>query len=116
MYESDWVGHIPPTYILLRTQPKVFEIYSPSIYSSTVGLWNIKNDTLFLFPKCEYFSRNSELKFSEITPKDTSVTTIPQQYLMKNDCLIDITDYRIILPELFSSQNNKTVYKRTNNQ
>ena len=40
------------------------------------------------------------------------MATIPQQYLIKNDCLIDITDYRVVLQELFSNQNSKTVYKR----
>lgn len=115
-YKSDWVGNVYPEYILLRTQPKVFEKYSPGIYASIVGQWNINNDTLFLFPKYEYFSRNTELKFSEITPKDSSVATIPQQYLIKNDCLIDITDYSVVLQELFNNQNNKTVYQRITNQ
>jgi hypothetical protein len=116
VYKSDWVGNVYPEYILLKTQPKVFEKYAPGIYESIFGEWNINNDTLFLFPKYEYFSRNSELKFSGITPKDSSVATIPQQYLIKNDCLIDITDYRVVLQELFSNQNNKTVYKRITNQ
>jgi len=112
IYRSDWVGNVYPEYILLKTQPKVFEKYSPGIYTSTVGQWNINNDTLFLFPKYEFFSRNSDLKFSVITPTDSSLATIPQQYLIKNDCLIDITDYSVVLQELFSSQNSKTVYKR----
>ena len=113
VYKSDWVGNVYPIYIMLKTQPKVFEIYAPGIYESVVGQWKINSDTLFLFPKYEYFSRNSELKFSEIAPKDSSVATIPQQYLIKNDCLIDITDYSVVLRELFS---NKTVYKRITNQ
>jgi hypothetical protein len=107
VYKSDWLGN----YMLLKTQPNFFEIYSPSIYGCTVGQWNISNDTLFLFPKYEYFDRNSELKFIEITPENLSVSSIPQQYLIKSDYLTDITDYRIILPELFNNQ-NKVVYKR----
>ena len=116
VYKSDWVGNILPEYIILRTQPEVFEIYAPNVYASTVGQWSIKNDTLFLFPQYEYFSRNSKLNFSEITAQDTSVAAIPQQYLIKNNCLIDITDYSIVLPELFSNQDYKAVYKRVNNQ
>lgn len=112
VYKSDWVGNVYPEYISLKTQPKVFEKYSPGIYTSIVGQWNINNDTLFLFPEYEFLSRNSELKFSVITPIDSSVTTIPQQYLIKNNCLIDITDYSAILQELFSNQSSKTVYKR----
>lgn len=116
VFKGDWAGNVYPTYIILKTQPKVYEIYAPGIYESIVGEWNINNDTLFLFPKYEYFSRNSVLKFSGIAPKDSSVATIPQQYLIKNDCLIDITDYSVVLQELFSNQNNKTVYKRITNQ
>jgi len=48
--------------------------------------------------------------------QDTTVTTIKKQYQIKNDCLIDITDYSIILPKLFSSERKKTVYQRVNNQ
>jgi hypothetical protein len=117
VYKSDGFGNIYPEYILLRTQPKVFERYFPTPGGSgTVGEWNIKNDTLFLLPKREYFSRDLTLIFSEITPQDTSVATIPQQYLIRNDCLIDITDYSIILPELLNSQSNKAVYWRVNSK
>lgn len=116
VYKSDWVGNIHPAYILLRTQPNIFEIYSPSIYESIFGQWNIKNDTLFLFPKFEYLNRDSKLKLSEVTRQDTSIVTIPQQYLIKNDCLIDITDYNIILPEPFKNQSHKGVYRRVKHQ
>jgi hypothetical protein len=117
-YKSDWIGNIYPEYILLRTQPKVFEIYTPGSYESVFGEWNICNDTLCLFPRHEYYSRNSELKISEITPSDTSVTTITHRYLIKKDCLIDITDYDIVLhynsglQELFSNPDYKAVYKK----
>ncbi len=116
VYKSDWSGHVYPDYIILKTQPQVFERYLPGIYEIIVGQWSVKNDTLFLFPKYDSFIRNSELnselEFSVITPKDSTLLTIPQQYLIKNDCLIDITDYSIILPELLDIQNCKTVYKR----
>lgn len=115
-YKSDWVGNVYPEYILLRTQPKVFEIYTPGVYESIFGEWKINNDTLLLFPRHEYLSKNSKLKISEITPQDSSVATIVRQYLIKNDCLIDMTDYNVILQGLFSNQNNKTVYKRITNQ
>jgi hypothetical protein len=115
-YKSDWIGNIYPEYILLRIQPKVFEIYTPEVYESVFGEWKIDNDTLCLFPQHEYFSRNSELKISEITPSDSSVATIARRYLIKNNCLIDITDYNIVLQGLFSNQDNKTVYKKITNQ
>lgn len=115
IYKSDWVGNIHPGYILLRTQPKIFELYSPSTYESVFGQWNINNDTLFLFPNYEYYNRDFKLKLTEITQQDTTVSTIPQQYLINNDCLIDITDYSIILSEQFNNQSYKPVYKRVKN-
>lgn len=114
IYKSDWVGNIFPEYIFLRTQPKIFEKYSPGIYESMFGQWNTRNDTLFLYPIYECSSRDLELNLSKVTQEDSNVATIPQQYLIKNDCLIDITNYSTILPELFNNQNCKTVYKRVN--
>lgn len=115
-YKSDWVGNIYPEYILLRTQPKVFEIYTPGIHGSIYGEWQINNDTLLFFPRHEYLSRNSELKIFELTAQDSSVATIVRQYLIRNDSLIDMTDYNIILQGLFSNQNNKVVYQRITNE
>lgn len=115
-YKCDWVGNVYPEYILLRTQPKVFEIYAPGIYESIFGEWKINHDTLLLFPRHEYLSRISELKISEITPQDSSVATIVRKYLINNYCLIDITDYNFILQGSFSNQDNKTVFKRITNQ
>jgi hypothetical protein len=117
VYKENGDGHnIYPSYILLKIQPKIFEIYAPGIYASIVGEWNIANDTLYVFPTFEYYASENKMHMHKITPADSSVTTIPQQYLIKNDCLIDITDYGIILPELFNNQNYKAVYKRVNNQ
>ncbi|HPK29790.1 MAG TPA: hypothetical protein PK979_01960 [Bacteroidales bacterium] len=112
VYKSDLVGNIAPSYILLRTQPPTFEIYSPAIYGSLFGQWDMSNDTLFLFPEYEYFYRDSESRMSEISPQDTSMLTIPQQYLIKDDSLIDITNYSAILPEPFTNQSHQMVYKR----
>ena len=42
------------TYIILREQPKVFEIqYSSQIGSVPFGGWNMMNDTLYLYPRYE---------------------------------------------------------------
>lgn len=111
VYKSERIGNIYPGYIFLRTQPQVFEIYAPGIYSSTFGGWNINNDTLFVFPRYEYYSKDANLNLIMVSPADSSVTTIPQKYLIKQDNLIDITDYSTVLPKLFS-QNNKIIYKR----
>lgn len=112
VYKSDRVGNILPSYVFLKTQPQTFEIYSPTIYGSFFGQWEISNDTLFLFPEYECFYRDSESRISKITPQDTSMPTIPQRYLIKDDSLIDITDYSAILPEPFNNQSHQMVYKR----
>ncbi len=112
VYKSDRIGNILPSYIFLRTQPQTFEIDSPAIYGSIFGQWEISNDTLFLFPEYEYFYRDSESRMSKISPQDTSMLTIPQQYLIKDDCLIDVTNYSAILPEPFNNQSHQMVYKR----
>lgn len=112
VYKSDRIGNILPSYIFLKTQPQTFEIYSPTIYGSFFGQWEISNDTLFLFPEYECFYRDSESRISKITPQDTSMPTIPQRYLIKDDSLIDITDYSAILPEPFNNQSHQMVYKR----
>ena len=112
VYKSDRIGNILPSYIFLKTQPQTFEIYSPAIYGSFFGQWDIRNDTLFLFPEYEYFYRDSESRISKIPPQDTCMLTIPQQYLIKDDSLIDITNYSAILPEPFNNQSHQMVYKR----
>jgi len=115
IYRSD-LSAVDPQYISLKTKPNVFEKYSPGVYLCTVGEWNINNDTLFLFPLYEYGSNKSGLIFSKITSQDSSVTTIPQKYIIKKDCLIDITDYNVFLKQVLFIQNHKTIYKRINSQ
>lgn len=112
VYKSDWIGNVYPEYISLKSRPNIFETYSPGIHTSFFGQWTLKNDTLLLIPKYEYYSRNSELIFSIITAKDSNVATIPHKYLVKKGYLIDITDYGIILPGYLNNQNSKTIYRR----
>ena len=105
-------GNMYPNYILLKTRPNIFEMYSPAIYYSTIGVWEISNDTMFLFPKYEYWDRNSKLICSEIAPADSTITTIPQQYLIKGNYLIDITNYEPLIPYLFNDSKKPTTYYR----
>lgn len=112
VYQSYYVGNTLPSYIILKEQPKYFEIYSPSVYGSVFGQWRINHDTLFLLPKYETFIEKAEQIISEVTQQNMNVMTIPQKYLIKNDCLIDVTDYRSVLPDLCNDECNKEVYKR----
>lgn len=111
VYASDRVGNIPSSYIILRKQPQVFELHSPVISESIFGQWKTCNDTLYLTPRHEFYTVNSDYQLSELTQRDTSVATIPMVYLIKTDCLTEITDYNMVLPEPFNNKNT-TVFNR----
>jgi hypothetical protein len=105
-------GMIYPEYIILRTHPSVYEMYSPGVYESVWGEWKIRNDTLLLHPKAGFTNRDMKISFLKVTSKDSTMMTIPQQYLVRKNCIIDVTDYSSILPEPFKSQDSKTTYYR----
>ena len=107
--------NIRPLFLLLRVQPQLYELYSPQ--DGTIGEWRINDDTLFLFPKCEWQYHNNGIFFTEVESKEISISTIPQKFLIMKDSLTDITDYGIVyreLPGLFydSSCHEKDVFKR----
>ena len=106
VYKRDWSGEVLPVYIILRNYSQMFEEYAPAIQESVFGQWNVDKDTLFLSP--EYVLSD---KVHVITDQDIpTVTTIPHKYLMKNDCLIDLTDYSRIIPGF--QDTNPDVFKR----
>ena len=110
IYKCERVGEIDPSYIILKQQPNIFEIYAPGIYCSVLGEWEILNDTLSLIPKYEYYASDNKMHMKEVTSKDSSIITIPQKYLVSKDKLIDITDYTWILKEFQLNINN--IFKR----
>ena len=89
------------TYIILREQPKVFEIqYSSQIGSVTFGGWNMMNDTLYLYPRYESGLDDPALKkLREIRLSNLTLFNIPQKYVIVGDKLIDRTDYSILFTE-----------------
>jgi hypothetical protein len=104
--------NILPIYIILRSQPKVYEEYAPGVYASILGEWKLQNDTLFLYPKVGFMHREDyTLSFSKVT-NDSTVMTIPKQFLFKKDRIIDVTDYNPIMMEPFKNQDTKDVYYR----
>lgn len=115
VYTSGWSGEILPSYISLKTMPNIYDEYCPSIQESFVGQWHYSNDTLFLIPKYAIIDRDS-LKTYILSQQDTSFATIPRTFLIKKDCIIDITDFNIILPEPWKidKKNDGIVYKRVN--
>lgn len=100
---------VSPAYIFLRTQPKTFEHYYPDAKSSVFGDWKESNDTLYLFPKYECDESKSQI-IEKGDSNMLTVNTIEQKYLKKEDCIVDVTDYSIIFPEL--SYYGHTTYKK----
>jgi hypothetical protein len=111
VYKIEGAGNIYPSYIILKQQPEIFEIYAPGVYSSIIGEWKTIKDTLFIIPRYQYAARNNKMHMNEITSEDSSIITIPQKYILTKNNLIDITDYNIILPRIFQNQ-KKDIYKR----
>lgn len=115
IYSTNWIGHNPPQYLILRTtlldtHLNTYEVYDPLLPESIFGEWHVSNDTLYLFPEFECYLQDSTIRIQ--TQPDTSVATIPQKYLIEKDCLIDLTDYSGILPNHFDTLNNRIIFKR----
>lgn len=107
--------NILPLSLLLREQPQLYELFS--LYDGVIGEWRKNNDTIFLFPKYEWYYRDHVISYKEVSSKDISYSTLPQKYIIKKDCFVDITDYSIVygeLPEVFTNMNylSGDVFKR----
>lgn len=104
------VGNILPEYIILKSHPKTFEIYSPGAYLSVYGKWKTSEDTLFLFPLYKLVGYS----IKDISACDSTELTIMHKYLIKQNQLIDITDYSPIAnsSEVLNYNNYHPVYMR----
>ena len=88
------------SYLILREQPKVFEMqYSSQIGFVTFGGWNMMNDTLYLYPRYESGDHSALKKLREIRLSNLALFNIPQKYVIVGDKLIDRTDYSILFTE-----------------
>jgi len=59
-----------------------------------IGGWNIKNDTLTLHPHSIYTYSNSKITdIISVKDSDIYLDTMVCRYLIRNDELIDVTDY-----------------------
>ena len=73
----------------------VYELNAgPGVGETIIGEWNIKNDTLTLHPHSIYTYSNSKIT-DIISAKDPDIyfDTMVCRYLIRNDELIDVTDY-----------------------
>ncbi len=101
IYSNEAKGRIPPTYLIIRSSPDIFEMYMPSISESVFGIWNYTNDTLFLFPQYDCNVRESRVIVKPLIHKEyETIVSIPQKYVLKQDSLIDKTDYSVIFTDL----------------
>ena len=97
VYKRPAVANTRPVYIILKTRPQLFESNDVLNRESIIGEWKRNKDTLFLIPQYRCYLRNKKMRMVEITEEDDkNISNIPQQYLMRNDSLIEITDYSIV--------------------
>ncbi len=106
-------------YLILKgssdTKRKTYEEYQQndsgnSVGYSVFGEWKISNDTLYLTPKYETVDYGEKAgNIQSIYDKGyLDVGTIPQQFLIKEDSIIDITDYDYLFQ---TGQSNITFYE-----
>lgn len=86
IYERKRVGEMPPSYIVLKGGAlNQCDFFGYSY--GTVGTYVLGKDTLYVSPKYKYYS-------DSIYYVDTLNVRL-QKYLIKQDRLIDMTDYSI---------------------
>jgi len=85
IYGIEGVGEMYPSYIILKGGAlKQFDFFSYS-YGS-VGNYTVKEDTLYVLSLYNYYSKSVFFDTLDIKP---------QKFLIKKDCLIDVTDYSL---------------------
>ena len=84
LYECERVGEIPPSYIILKGGTLKQCDFVCSNYG-TIGNYVVSNDTLYVFNQYTYYSES-------VHYADT-LNVKPQKFLIKKDCLVDVTNY-----------------------
>ena len=111
-YESIGNGISEPTFITLKNSGRTFEIYSPTMRITTIGMWEIKGDTLIFTPSLDYTVEKGKLYIENLTDSIKTVTSITKRYLIKGEILLDITDYSQIYSGFMGNdQSISTQYK-----
>lgn len=111
-YQSINNGVSEPSFLTLKMPVKTYEFYSPTMNLTTIGLWETRRDTLVLIPSLDYTFRKGILYTENLMDSIKSVTSIPKFYLVKNNRLIDITNYGQVIPEIMGDEHSVlTQYK-----
>ena len=88
----------------------VYELNAgPGGGETIIGEWNIKNDTLTLHPHSIYTYSNSKITdIISVKDSDIYLDTMVCRYLIRNDELIDVTDYS----DFYRLRNEEFVFDR----
>lgn len=95
-----------PEYLILK-RGGTFDYNCAYRHDGYIGKFSFSNDTLTTIPMYRYY----EDTIVRIHPEDTTVFSIPRKYLLKNQELIEITDFDPYpIMKLFQSK-DPDVYK-----
>ena len=83
--------------ILLQSDPNILTEYSSGAMLFVLSTWTLNGDTIIAVPKIEYGSRRGKFWYRPLITSDSTVTSIPKRYIMRNSSLEDITDYTQVL-------------------
>lgn len=96
VYVNTMAWLFPPDYIILKSPERIFERYWPWPIDWSVGTWDIIGDTLKMYTRAEYGITDMRY-FHEVNDSDyITITTITKSYIIKEDSLIDVTNYEAI--------------------
>lgn len=104
IYESIDNGASDPTFITLKNLGRAFEIYSPTMRITTVGMWETRGDILIFSPSLDYTAEKGKLYIENLNDSIKTVTSISKQYIIKGDMLFDITNYDQIYPGFIGNE------------
>lgn len=86
VYKSERIGEIMPGYITLKRLLNSYDMYNPGSFMGETGRYEIKGDTLRLFPRYEYYESQYPIKELD------SLSASPTNFLIKGKELIIIRD------------------------
>ncbi|MDR2652658.1 MAG: hypothetical protein LBC68_10175 [Prevotellaceae bacterium] len=86
VFQGSFNGMYGPDYLTLRMNSKIYEYYTPFLEKGSVGFFEIKSDTITLFPKYRF---DEKLNYHPIITTDSIFT----KYVKRKNKLIEITDF-----------------------
>lgn len=87
------------SYFIMREKPRMFEIHLPDDWKMIMGNWEITNDTVYLNPMYEYYTKENEYLIREISLSRSACIAFPKKSLKRRNLLIDKIEYNIVGPD-----------------